>query len=84
MWHPALAVRLNGHENSVDLLKCLGIIAAQEPALIRGIVDVHHAQVKRTITIGTVHSPRLESAGALQTWLLVKIVPVENQKFPFG
>src|SRR5882724_1268627 len=80
----APTVGLHRHKYRINLFKSLWIVKSQSPALIRRIVYVHHAQIKRRVPIRTTQSPRLKSPRVFQTRLKVKVIGVEYQGLPFG
>src|SRR5438045_1388077 len=76
---PASARGLDGHEHSVDLGDSAWVLEAEDPAAARGAVEIQDAQRQSLLEVGTTPSPRLERDGALQSWLPIQIIGVEDQ-----
>src|ERR1700730_5350367 len=78
---PAAALRLHGDKNGINLIKGLRIIELENPALVGCGVNVENAQVHGLGYIWPTPPPRLKGASLAESWLLVQVVGIENQRF---
>src|SRR5579864_3456767 len=74
---------LHGHKHGVNLIQDFGIVKAQGPAFVGGIVQVEHAHVQRTLVSRATSSPGLKSS-IVHSRLAIQVKSVEDQRFPCG
>src|SRR5208282_4081995 len=79
----ASAIRLNRHEDGIDLYQLCRIIEFHHPSLFGGAVLVEDAKAGSLLFVETAAAPRLKGAGGSVLRLLIEIIGVENQGLPF-
>ena len=79
----ASAIWFNRDKNSINLSQRFRICEPQNPSLLRRVVHIEDAKIERLLPVRSTSAPGLESASILDTSLLVQIVGVKDQRFPF-
>jgi hypothetical protein len=77
----AASVRLNGHEDGVDVGEEFGIIALKHPMLFCRIIRVQDPEVYGMSGVLALPSPSLKGGGFADAGLLIEIVSIKDQRF---
>src|SRR6266704_3135978 len=83
-WFYAFFVRTVCYKNVVDARQCFAIVHFENPTILRRVIHVKHSETARIFLCYSPLSPRLENGAAFQSFLLVQVECIENERFPFS
>ena len=83
-WLRAAALGLDRDEDCVDLGNGLGVVRLQHPAFLVRVILIEETQADGVLPVGAAAAPGLKDTGLFDTWLLIEIVPIEDERFILG
>src|SRR5712692_492180 len=83
-WSYAFFARTVCYKNVVDTSQRFAIVHFEDPTILGWIVHIKHTETARVFFCYSPLPPRLENGAAFQSFLLVQVESIENERFPFG
>src|SRR6266700_3126789 len=83
-WSYAFFARAVCYKNVVDTRQRFAIVHFENPTILRWVVHIKHSETAGVFFCYSPLSPRLENGATFQSFLLVQVECVENERFAFG